>query len=103
MYSMYINDSGESDQNFLGPWPKSRRGQLPWPALLSDAYFGGWAQGYHLGGYDVLYCDLHARWTRDPGGRIQAANLPDPRGTYDGPTGGRAKTFMVWEFFSQHP
>ena len=102
-YSFYINDSGESDQSFLGPWPRSRRGKFAWPALLADAYFGAWAQGYHMGGYNVLFCDFHARWIRDPGGRIRAANLPDPTYGYTNSTSGKAKSFQVWEYFSQKP
>jgi len=104
-YARYLTDPEEADPSFLGPWPKSRRGHHIWPALLADAYFGDpqWAQGYHLGGYDVLYCDMHARWVRDPQGRIHAAALPDPRREYGGIKSGKAKAFMVWEYFSAHP
>jgi len=101
-YSMYVNDPGEADPSFLGPWPRNWRGQFRLPAFVADAYFGGWAQGYHLGGYNVLFADFHARWVRDPGGRIRAANLPDPNYGYDSVTGGKGKTFQVWEYFSQN-
>ena len=99
-YWRYIHDPWEPDPSFLGPWPPSRRGKHAWPALLADAYFGDWTEGYHMGGYDVLYCDLHARWIRDPHGRIHAARLPDPRRDY---ASARTYAYIVWEYFSQHP
>jgi len=102
-YAMYRRGVGAIDPAFLGPWPDSRRGIMAWPAFLTDAYFGGWSQGYHLGGYNVMYCDLHARWIRDPGGRIHAANLPDPTYGYGDGNAGRAMAFQVWEYFSQKP
>ena len=79
------------------------RGKLPSPVLVADAYFGGWSQGYHMGGYNALFYDLHARWIRDPEGRIRAAKLPDPNYGYTSITSGKAKAFQVWEYFSQTP
>lgn len=102
-YSKYVNDAGELDSSFLGPWPRSRRGLLPNPVLVADAYFGEWSQGYHMGGYNALFYDLHARWILDPGGRIRAANLPDPTFGYSGITSGKAKGLQVWEYFSRNP
>ncbi|HSW47394.1 MAG TPA: hypothetical protein VLM89_17660 [Phycisphaerae bacterium] len=102
-YWRYIHDAGSPAPAFMGPWPPERRGKHAWPALLSDAYFGDWTEGYHMGGYNVLYCDLHARWTRDPGGRIHAARLADPRRDYTGINSTKAYAYIVWEFFSQHP
>ncbi len=103
-YAKYRAGAGAIDPAFLGPWPNSRRGRMPWPALLSDAYFSEyWARGYHLGGYNVMFCDLHARWIGDPGGRINAANLPDPTYDYGNDSNGKAKGFQVWEYFSQKP
>jgi prepilin-type N-terminal cleavage/methylation domain-containing protein/prepilin-type processing-associated H-X9-DG protein len=102
-YARYLDDVDGADASFLGPWPKSRRGKFLSPVLVADAYFGGWSQGYHMGGYNALFYDLHARWIRDPEGRIRAANLPDPNYGYAGITSGKAKAFQVWEFFSQNP
>lgn len=100
-YWRYVTDPAEPDPAFLGPWPRSKRAQFVMPALMTDAFFGGWTEGYHMNGYDVLFTDFHARWILDPQGRIHAASIGDARHAYPGING--CKVFQVWEYFSQRP
>ncbi len=100
-YYRYTIDPAEADASLFGPWPQSRRGKYLIPALMSDAYFGGWTEGYHLNGYDVLYTDFHARWVLDPGGRIHNAQIGDARHEYPGIL--HCQVFQVWDYFSQQP
>ncbi len=100
-YWQYVTDPGEPDPGLLGPWPRSKRGKYVMPALMTDAFFGGWTEGYHMNGYDVLFADFHARWMLDPGGRIHAAQIGDARHAYPGID--QCQVFQVWDYFSQHP
>jgi prepilin-type processing-associated H-X9-DG protein len=75
------------------------RGKHNIHAFVSDGYFGGY-QGYHLGGYNVLFGDFHARRVIDPEGKIRAADLgPIRPWKYYGIE--EAKVYLVWDFFSR--
>ena len=68
-----------------------------------DTYFNV-PEGYHMGGYNVMYGDFHARWVRDPGGRIHGAGislLRELTGGYQGIN--NAQLYMVWDYFSRNP
>lgn len=101
-YWNYLNDPGEPDPAFLGPFPQRSRGKHSVHALLSDGYFGGY-EGYHYDGYNVLYGDFHAKRVRDPGGRIHAARLNPVRPWSEtGIKSDTARVFLVWDFFSRN-
>ncbi len=103
-YWQYLNDPAEPDPNFLGRFPRESRGRHPVPALLSDGYFSDGnllraVLGYHGGGFNVLYADFHAKWVKDPGGKIYAMNSPPLYSKYNGIN--NARVFMIWDFFSR--
>jgi len=100
-YWQYLNNPAEPDPSFLGPFPQSSRGKHVIPALVTDAYFGK-SRGYHMGSYNVLYGDFHARRVLDPRGKIQAANIGPMRPWKYGGIGD-AKVYMVWDYFSRNP
>ncbi|MHA1600195.1 MAG: prepilin-type N-terminal cleavage/methylation domain-containing protein [Alphaproteobacteria bacterium] len=101
IYWQYLNDPAE--QSFLGVFSLGRRGKQPVQALMSDAYCAE-TEGYHLGGYNVMFGDFHARWIRDPNHRIHNEGIPVPRDwkNYQG-WEQEGKYFVVWDFFSRQP
>ena len=79
-YWTYLTSTTDPAPGFLGPSPRETRGQHAIHALVSDGYFAGVNEGdhriyegYHLGSYNVLFGDFHAKRVRDPGGQIHAA------------------------------
>jgi prepilin-type N-terminal cleavage/methylation domain-containing protein len=110
-YWAYLTGAGGADPAFLGPTPKSARGQHPVHALMSDGYFASEYEGdhriyegYHLRSYNVLFGDFHARRVNDPAGRIHAAGLTPVRPwSYGGATANELKVYAVWDYFSRNP
>ena len=99
----FMNDPREPDPSFLGPFPQATRGRHSVHALVSDAYTST-TEGYHMGGYNVLFGDFHARWIRDPHRNIHNARISLMRrddGYYRDPDD--AKLFLAWEYFSRNP
>jgi prepilin-type N-terminal cleavage/methylation domain-containing protein/prepilin-type processing-associated H-X9-DG protein len=110
-YWVYLNETADPDPSFLGPFPRESRGRHPVHALVSDGFFASeWEgdhkiyEGYHLGGYNVLFGDFHARRVIDPAGKIHKAGLQPVRPLeYGGLTDNERKVYMVWDYFSRNP
>jgi prepilin-type N-terminal cleavage/methylation domain-containing protein len=101
-YWDYLQDPAEPDPSFLGEFPQATRGRHTIQPLLSDAYFGS-TEGYHLGGYCVLFSDTHARWVRDPKRKIHNAQVSLLRPFQAYPGIDQAKKFLVWDYFGRNP
>ncbi len=107
----YRTDPVGPDPGFLGPSPQASRGRHPLHALVSDGYFASEYEGdhriyegYHLGGYNVLFGDFHARRINDPNGKIHAAGLTPVRPwSYNGVNANEMKVYAVWDYFSRNP
>ncbi len=110
-YWAYLTSNADPALGFLGPSPRATRGQHTVHALVADGYFAGENEGnneayegYHLGSYNVLFGDFHAKRVLDPKGQIHAAKLNPVRATasqsYDD---NDAKVYKAWDYFSKHP
>lgn len=104
-YYQYMMDptelSPQEAADFLGPFPQPLRGRYHLPALLTDAYFGGYI-GYHLNGFNVLFADFHAKRIPDLRGKLSKGVGGGSR--YNpGELAGRGRPFMVWDYFSRNP
>ena len=110
-YWVYLTSPTDPAPAFLGPSPRETRGKHDIHALVADGYFAGENEGdhriyegYHLGSYNVLYGDFHAKRVIDPGGQIHAANLNPIRAlTHVGLEPNEAKVYKAWDYFSQNP
>lgn len=108
-YWVYLTEPADPDPSFLGPFPRRSRGMHPVHALVSDGYFASeWEgnhkiyEGYHLGSYNVLYGDFHAKRVIDPSGKIHAAGLYPVRPLeYSGLQENERKVYMVWDYLSR--
>jgi len=109
-YWVYLHQSADPAPGFLGPSPQETRGKHIVHALVTDGYFAGFNEinnelyeGYHLGSYNVLYGDFHAKRVLDPGGQIHAAALNPVRPwQYVGLKPNEAKVYKAWNYFSQN-
>ena len=110
-YWIYVTYPTDPAPGFLGPSPQETRGKHTIHALVSDGYFAGENEGdhriyegYHLGSYNVLFGDFHAKRVIDPNGQIHAADLNPVRAwTHSGFDPNEAKVYKVWDYFSQNP
>lgn len=108
-YWSYLNDPTDPDPSFLGAFPRATRGKHSMHAFVSDGYFASeyegdhrTYEGYHLGSYNVLFSDFHAKRVLDPGGKIHNAGLNPVRPwSYGGINGNETKVYMVWDYFSR--
>jgi prepilin-type N-terminal cleavage/methylation domain-containing protein len=106
----YLHDPTDPDPSFLGAFPMATRGKHSMHAFVSDGYFASEYEGdhriyegYHLGSYNVLFSDIHAKRVLDPGGKIHKAGLTPVRPwSYGGINGNETKVYMVWDYFSRN-
>jgi prepilin-type processing-associated H-X9-DG protein len=102
----YRTDTAASD--WVAPISQAGRMRMPMPAFVTDAFFGGW-EGSHLGGYNVLYADLHGKRVNDPVTKqypkgIIHSGLGSGSGySSGGMNGSTGRIFQVWDYFSIRP
>ena len=103
-YYLYMTDPVELTEaqaaDFLGPFPQRQRGRSSIPALMTDAYFGGYI-GYHLSGINALFADTHAKFVNDPKKRIVKGISGGSR-YVQGELFTRGKPFMVWDWLARN-
>lgn len=102
---LYRADPGVANWvNPNAPISQAGRMRMPMPAFVTDAYFGGFLSA-HIGGYNVLYADLHGKRVNDVNNKIANEVLTSGRGwTLSGGMGGTtSKIFQVWDYFSMNP